>query len=178
MFKRMTLLLWLASGSLALVAGTHASAQKPIQIDPATQPANRSERTMHATGTFQVDVKPAEPSAIAKAADTGRMTIDKTWSGDLTGTSKGEMLTGLTKDTGSMAYVAMERVSATLAGHTGTFLFQHGAYMQTGNADSAVAEIKVVKDSGTADLTGITGTLQITITGGVHHYDFTYTLPS
>ena len=43
---------------------------------------------MHASGTFQVDVKPAEPSEIAKQAGTGRMTIDKAWSGDITGTSQ------------------------------------------------------------------------------------------
>lgn len=132
---------------------------------------------MHAAGTFNVDVKPAEASEIAKAADIGRMTIDKTWSGDLTGTSKGEMLTGMTKSTGSMAYVAMERVHATLHGRTGTFLFQHTAFMQSGNATSASMNIAVVKDSGTEGLAGIAGTLQITITNGVHHYDFTYTLP-
>ncbi len=87
---------------------------------------------MHASGTFLVDVKPAEPSEIAKQAGTGRMTIDKTWSGDISGTSQGEMLTGITKATGSMSYVALERTHVTIAGRNGTFLLQHMAYMQAG----------------------------------------------
>lgn len=143
-------------------------------------PADTSKtgKLMNATGTFDVKVTPAEPSAIAKEADTGRMTIDKTWSGDMTGTSKGEMLTGLTKDTGSMAYVAMERVSATLAGRSGTFLFSHTAQMQSENPAGALAEITVVKNSGTGGLRGISGTLRITVVDKVHHYDFAYSLPN
>ena len=133
---------------------------------------------MHATGTFQVDVKPAEPSSIAKEADTGRMTIEKTWSGDITGTSKGEMLTGMTKSTGSMAYVAMERMNVTLGGRSGSFLFQHTAYMQAGtDANQGSLNISVVQGSGTGALAGIGGTLKITITDKVHRYDFAYELP-
>ena len=134
---------------------------------------------MHATGTFQVDVKPAEPSSVAQQADTGRMTIDKTWSGDITGTSKGEMLTGMTKETGSMAYVAMERMNVTIAGHSGSFLFQHVAHMQAGSdPGKGTMNISVVQGSGTGALAGIHGTLQITITDKVHHYDFAYELPN
>lgn len=135
---------------------------------------------MHATGTFEVKVSPTEPTPIAKEADTGRMTIDKTWSGDLSGTSKGEMLTGLTKSTGSMAYVAMERVSATLGGRTGTFLFAHLAHTQAGAPQgSGMLNIAVVPNSGTGALAGITGTLTLNITpDNVHHYDFAYTLPN
>jgi hypothetical protein len=78
--------------------------------------------TMHATGTFVVKIAPTEASALGQEAGLGRMTIDKAFSGDLEGTSKGEMLTGSTEATGAMAYVAMERVTGKLKGRSGSFL--------------------------------------------------------
>jgi hypothetical protein len=39
--------------------------------------------------------------------------------------------------------------------------------------------ISVVPDSGTGDLVGLSGTLQIAIApGGAHSYEFAYTLPA
>lgn len=131
---------------------------------------------MHATGTFDVKVTPADPSDIAKAADTGRMTIDKTWTGGLSGTSKGEMLTGITKENGSTAYVAMERFNGSVDGHTGTFLFSHSAEMLN-NAPTKF-DVTVVPGSGTGALRGLTGKLDITIDGKAHSYNFAYTLPT
>ncbi len=129
---------------------------------------------MHATGTFNVKVLPADPSDIAKAADTGRMTIDKTWTGALTGTSKGEMLTGITTENASMAYVAMERFTGTVDGHAGTFLFSHTAEMLN-NAPTKF-DVTIVPGSGTAALKGLTGKLAITIADKVHTYDLAYEL--
>jgi hypothetical protein len=37
--------------------------------------------------------------------------------------------------------------------------------------------VTVVPDSGTGQLTGIVGTMKITIADGKHSYDFEYTLP-
>ena len=131
---------------------------------------------MHATGSFDVKVTPAEPSDVAKAADTGRMTIDKTWTGGLTGTSKGEMLIGNTKENASMAYVAIERFTGSVDGHTGTFLFSHSAEMLN-NAPTKF-DVTVVPGSGTGALKGLTGKLDITIDGKNHTYSFAYTLPA
>ena len=131
---------------------------------------------MHATGSFDVKVTPAEPSDVAKAADTGRMTIDKTWTGGLTGTSKGEMLIGNTKENASMAYVAIERFTGTVDGHNGTFLFSHSAEMLN-NAPTKF-DVTVVPGSGTGALKGLTGKLDITIDGKNHTYSFAYTLPA
>ncbi len=132
---------------------------------------------MQALGTFEVKVKPVDPSDIAKAGDTGRMTIDKTWTGDIVGTSKGEMLTGITQENGSMAYVAMERFTGTIGDHKGTLLFSHSAFMLHHQPRPEDTNITVVPGSGTGALKGIQGRLEITITGGVHHYHLTYTLP-
>ena len=87
------------------------------------------------------------------------------------------MLTGITPETGSMAYVAVERVTATVGSKSGTFYFTHKATMMKGDAASGAMDVLVVPNSGTGGLTGISGTLKIDITGNVHHYDFAYELP-
>ncbi|MEZ2346371.1 DUF3224 domain-containing protein [Terriglobus sp. RCC_193] len=131
---------------------------------------------MHATGTFQVAVKPAEASEIGKAAGLGRMTIDKVWSGDIEGTSKGEMTTTAVGTT--MAYVALETMNVKINGKSGTFVFSHKATMDSTNPKSGVMEVSVLPNTGTGDLKGIEGTLQIAIDKSGHSYDFTYTLPA
>lgn len=132
---------------------------------------------MHATGTFVVQVKPVEPSEVAKAANTGRMTIDKTWTGGMAGSSKGEMLTGITQSNASMAYVALERFTGSVDGHEGTLLFQHRAVMLNGKAEPGDPDVQVVPGSGTGALQGISGKLEILIEQGLHRYQFAYTLP-
>jgi hypothetical protein len=125
-----------------------------------------------------VKVTPADATAIAKEAELGTMTIDKVFSGDLVGTSKGQMLTGATAGSGSMSYVALERVTGKIAGRSGMFLLSHTASMLKSDPKSAVLSITVVPASGTGELTGITGKMHITIDGAGHHtYDFEYSLP-
>jgi len=76
---------------------------------------------------------------------------------------------------GSAGYVAMERVTGTLDGRTGTFILQHGGTMQGG---AQQLTITVVPDSGTGWLAGITGSMSIIIKeGGKHFYEFDYLLP-
>ena len=93
------------------------------------------------------------------------------------GSSKGEMLTGITPGTGSMAYTALEKVTAKIDGKAGTFFLLHRATMLKADASSAVLEVTVVPSSGTGYLTGLTGTLAIDISGGGHRYDLAYQLP-
>ena len=131
-----------------------------------------------AKGTFEVKMAPAETSTIGKEAGIGRMTIDKVFSGELEGTSKGEMLTGMTESTGAMAYVAIERVTGKLDGHAGSFILMHNATMNKNDPKSSHMQVVVVPGSGTDDLTGLSGTLNINIDGaGKHSYDFEYELP-
>lgn len=130
-----------------------------------------------AKGTFQVAIAPADVSELGKQAELGRMTIDKVFSGDLEATSKGEMLTGSTESTGSMAYVAIERVTGKLAGRSGSFVLMHNATMTKGNADSGALSITVVPGSGTGELKGLSGSMKIVIDAtGKHAYEFTYEL--
>ena len=104
----------------------------------------------------------------------GRSSLEKIFDGDLNGTSKGEMLSALANVKGSGVYVALERVTGTLSGRSGTFVLAHRGTMTRGAQDLAIT---VVPDSGTHELAGLAGSMAITITNGKHFYDFEYTLP-
>jgi len=127
-----------------------------------------------ASGSFDVKVKP-QTLAEGEEAAIGRMLLDKQFHGDLEGTSKGQMLAHMTSVKGSAGYVAMERVSGTLAGSSGTFVLQHNATMAHGVQQM---NIIVVPDSGTDQLAGLEGRMEIIITDGKHSYHFDYTLPA
>lgn len=129
----------------------------------------------HATGTFEVKLLP-QPLANAEAGPLmGRLSINKTFSGDLQATSQGEMLSAGTAEKGSAGYVAMECVTGTLQGRSGSFVLQHSGTMNRGAPQLTVS---VVPDSGTGELAGISGTLSINIEGGKHFYTMDYELPT
>ena len=126
---------------------------------------------VHAVGPFDVKLTPQDDKLDPSLA---RMIIDKQFHGDLEGTSKGTMLSAGTAVKGSAGYVAIELVSGTLHGRTGTFVLQHSATMNRGVPSLSIS---VVPDSGTGQLTGLTGTMNIIIVDGKHSYDFSYSLP-
>jgi hypothetical protein len=125
-----------------------------------------------AKGTFEVKITPLA-AYNSDDATAGRLSIDKQFHGDLQGTSKGEMLSAGTSVKGSAGYVAIERVTGALGGRSGTFALQHSGTMTRGAPQLVIT---VVPDSGTADLTGIAGTMAIDIANGTHSYRFDYTL--
>jgi hypothetical protein len=127
-----------------------------------------------ATGTFEVKLAALPASDTAEGSPLGRMSIDKQIHGDLEATSKGEMLTAGTSVKGSAAYVAIERVTGTLKGKSGSFVLQHSATMNRGVPHLTIT---VVPDSGTDQLNGLSGTFLIIISEGRHSYEFDYTLP-
>ncbi|HEX3865299.1 MAG TPA: DUF3224 domain-containing protein, partial [Gemmatimonadaceae bacterium] len=105
----------------------------------------------------------------------GRRSIDKQFRGDLDATSAGEMLSAGTPVQGSAGYVAIEHVTGTLGGRSGSFTLQHNATMTRGEPR---LRIDVIPDSGTDELAGLTGTMSIVIAGGQHSYEFEYSLPA
>jgi hypothetical protein len=142
---------------------------------PSSSAQKGMTMTKHVSGTFEVKVNPQKPdNKEAEAAKFGRMSLDKKFSGDLEATSKGEMLAAMTEVKGSAGYVAMERVSGTLGGRTGTFVLQHSGTMTRGFPQMSV---QVVPDSGTGDLAGLAGSMTIKIEDGNHFYEFEYQLP-
>ena len=126
-----------------------------------------------ARGTFEVKISPQPLSFESEGTMLGRMTIEKTFQGDLVATSQGEMLTAMAAVAGSGAYVAVERVSGTLQGRSGTFALQHRGTLSRGEQSLLIT---VVPDSGTGDLAGISGALSISIEAGKHSYELEYDL--
>ena len=128
-----------------------------------------------ATGTFEVKIVPLTPEGIAGDKSMGRMSIDKRFQGDLDGTSKGEMLTAGADPRTSGVYVAVEKVEGRLGGRAGTFLLRHVGTMTRGVPELSIA---VVPDSGTDELKGLSGTMNIIIEQGKHSYEFAYSIES
>ena len=132
--------------------------------------------TTRASGPFDVKLNPQSSDEEPGGSSLARLTLDKQFAGDLTATSKGDMLSAGTRVTGSAGYVAIERVTGTLQGRKGSFVLMHFATMNRGTPD---LKIIVVPDSGTGELAGLTGTMNIIIAqGGKHSYEFDYTLPA
>lgn len=122
-----------------------------------------------ATGTFAVQMKPQDdgPDSVI-----GRMTLDKQFQGDLVATSKGQMLAARTSVEGSAGYVAIERVEGALNGLSGSFYLHHKGTMTRGAGE---LNVTVIPDSGTDQLAGLSGRMNLIIGEG-HSYEFEYEL--
>jgi hypothetical protein len=127
-----------------------------------------------AKGSFTVEMKPQSEPDAAEGVNLGRMSLDKRFEGDLVAAGRGEMLTALTPIEGSAGYVAIERVTGTLHGRSGSFVFQHTGTMNRG---ARQLSITVVPDSGTGALAGLSGVFKLNLVEGQHFYEFEYSLP-
>ncbi len=129
---------------------------------------------MKAKGTFEVEMQPLDYSQKSKdGAQLGRMSINKKFQGELSGHSQGEMLSAMTAVKGSAGYVAIEQVSGTLQGKSGSFILQHFGTM-AGTDNRLILEI--VPNSGSGELEKISGTMELLIKDGNHHYHLDYQL--
>lgn len=124
------------------------------------------------SGRFDVSLA---PQTQADDVPNGRMTLRKTFHGELAGTSVGEMLTSSDAKDGSGAYVALERFSGQLGGRSGSFYLVHRGIMDRGRADLSII---VVPGSGTGALEGLTGTLRLDLASKDHAFIFDYSLAS
>ena len=128
----------------------------------------------HATGSFEVKSTPQPSGFKTEDPNLGRTTGEKRFHGDLEATSEVQMLTAGTGVKGSAAYVAIEKITGMLKGRNGTFVLQHSGTMNRGVPQLTVT---VVPDSGTGQLGGLSGKMNIIISAdGKHSYDFEYAL--
>jgi hypothetical protein len=147
-----------------------------VALANATQDVSASREismNQHARGPFEVKLGPLEPYNSSADAKLARLSLDKQYHGDLEAVSKGEMLaTGSAKDFGG--YVALERVTGTLHGRSGSFALQHNGTMSGG---VPYLNIIVVPGSGSGELAGLSGKMNIIIAeGGKHSYEFEYAI--
>jgi hypothetical protein len=128
--------------------------------------------TNHAAGPFDVTTNPEPRYETADGGIVlGRLSLSKQFHGELDATSVVQMLSAGTAVKGSAGYVAIELVAGRLAGRAGSFVLQHSGTMNRGQATLTVA---VVPDSGTGELTGLSGHMTIDIVDGKHSYGFDY----
>ena len=122
-----------------------------------------------ARGSFEITMTPGD----GVLDGTGRFDFVKTWSGDLTAEGEGAMFSAGDPAAGAAGYVAIETVRGTLAGREGSFaLLQRGLMLP----DGISLEYVVAPGSGTGELVGITGTLDLDTSNG-HAWELTFQLP-
>jgi hypothetical protein len=140
-----------------------------LTLFSATAEEKGKPMSRHASGSFEVKMEPMASDAFP------RLSGKKQFHGDLEGTSISEMMSVEGTVEGSGAYAAIERVTGTLGGRKGSFVIVHSGTMRRGGEFSMI--IRVVPDSGTGELTGISGSMEIVIEGHDHFYKLDYVLP-
>ncbi|MBN9160672.1 MAG: hypothetical protein BGO98_30700 [Myxococcales bacterium 68-20] len=128
---------------------------------------------INAKGTFEVTMKAEPPYDTVDGVALGRATFDKRFAGPLDATGTVTMLSARTPVNGSAGYVAIERVTGTLDGKHGTFVLQHSGTMNRG---ASTLSVTVVPDSGTGELAGLSGRMNIQIVEGKHFYELDFEL--
>jgi hypothetical protein len=123
---------------------------------------------MIAKGIFEVDLRPQADGDFP----AGRMVIDKTYSGDMTGSGKGQMISKRT-ESGIAVYYAIEEFSGTVQGKSGAFTLIHKGHM---SAESQSLDIKILEGSGSGELENISGSKAITQDLDGHSYELVYEL--
>jgi hypothetical protein len=103
-----------------------------------------------------------------------RIAVEETFSGDVVGEGAAEMLQVLQAD-GSASFVAVERITGTIGGRTGSFVLQdRGTLDAEGNVEG---EWFVVPGSGSGELAGLQGAGAFRARLGEHavaHIDYTF----
>ncbi len=170
---RLNVVVTVAAGILAASAATLSASppEKPMS-ERATSEHAKPEHVIseHVSGRFDVRLIPQEdkddPSGLA------RLLLDKTFHGELDATSRGQMLGMRTAGNTSGGYVAMEKVTGTLRGRSGSFWLQHYGVATRG---ANTLTLEVVPDSGTGELEGLRGAMKIVVKeGGAHFYEFDF----
>ena len=133
----------------------------------ANEVSNEGE-SMTAKGTFDVDLQPQDD------ADTpaGRMVIDKTYSGDITGSGKGQMISKRTEG-GTAVYYAVEEFLGSVEGKNGAFTLIHKGHM---SKESQTLDVEILEGSGSGELENISGSMAISQDSNGHAYELMYEL--
>ena len=107
---------------------------------------------MNASSPFTNDRYDEEPYAEAEGTELSRVHISRTFTGDLEGESMAELM--IAKSEGGGGYVGHDRITGTLAGKSGGFVFQHSGVMGPEGVTNAGT---IVPGTGTGELESISG---------------------
>ncbi len=122
---------------------------------------------------LDVDTEAEPPFLEQDGLKLNRSVVRKEFSGDMVGTSEAQMIAAFTGTPGSAGYVAIEHFTGSVGEKSGSFVLQHSGVMNKGDARLAVT---IVPDSGTGEMAGISGTLEIDNDEGRHSYALDYRL--
>ena len=128
----------------------------------------RQEKTMSAKGEFEINLEPQKD----EDAPVGRLIIKKTYTGNITGSGIGQMISKRTEN-GSAAYYAIEEFIGKVNGKKGAFTLLHKGFM---SKESQSLDIVILKGSGKGELKNISGSMKIIQDGGKHSYELEYKL--
>ncbi|MEJ6007258.1 DUF3224 domain-containing protein [Paucibacter sp. AS339] len=140
----------------------------------STSARAQSPELQRASGRFEVKIG-APQAMISPPGATAmfRRSLDKQYSGDMSGAALGEMQMAGQPQAGEAAYTAIESFIGQLNGRSGSFALAHLGLMNGGQQDLRIA---IVPGSGSGELAGISGELTLRIDAGVHHYELNYRL--
>jgi hypothetical protein len=125
-----------------------------------------------ASAPFTNDRYDEDAYAEADGVELSRVHISRTFSGDLEGESSAELM--IAKSEGGGGYIGHDRIAGTLAGRSGTFVFQHTGLM---GPDGVTNTGTVVPGTGTGELEGISGDgTMLADEDGNHSLTLTYEL--
>jgi Protein of unknown function (DUF3224) len=128
---------------------------------------------VNASASFTNDRYDEEPYGNANGAEVSRVHISRTFSGDLEGESVAELL--IAKSEAGGGYVGHDRVTGSLQGKTGGFVFQHTGLM---GPDGVTNTGTIVPGTGTGELAGIAGEgTMLADEEGNHTLTLAYELP-
>ena len=129
----------------------------------------------HIEAEFTFDRWDSQPVVEEPNAQISRTSMAKAFTGDLVGTSVGELVMAVAGE-GSMAYSGFERVDGAMGDLSGSFVLRHNAF---GTSTGGTMELEIMEGSGTGDLAGISGTASITRhDDGSHTFFLDYDLPT
>ena len=122
-------------------------------------------------GPLEVSIEAEPPFFEQDGIKLCRCVVRKEFSGGMVGKSEAQMIAAHTATPGSAGYVAIEHFTGSVSGRSGSFVLQHHGLMDKGEAALTVT---IVPDSGTGELAGISGSLEIDNDEGKHSYLLEY----
>ena len=162
-----------ARGAVDDAPGRRAAVAKVQSARRRREHAGRMTAAIDTTVTGRFDITAWDEESYSDENGVRLVTVAnaKTFEGGISGTSTARLLQAFAQH-GSVAYVGIELVVGAVGGRSGTFVLQHSA---VGSAAGGSMTVAVVPDSGTGELTGLSGDMQIAKSAdGEHTYTFAY----
>ncbi|GGA68505.1 hypothetical protein GCM10011490_18730 [Pseudoclavibacter endophyticus] len=126
---------------------------------------------MRAIGNFTIETWDANGREVGVETGTplgGAFIVRDLTGPDITGRAEVLFAGAFSEEHGSGTYVAIDAFDGELLGRTGTCNFWHVNTMTRGRSGADDGILRIVPDSGTGGLTGITGSGEIRVVNGEH----------